>query len=149
MKREEADSLVVRVQTLWNRPSSPTERKLLQDAWWPFLEGVGADEARDAVDEIIVRGDRFPPTVGEVRRIALKPLNPPPAPLVAWTQFQDRLKAATAGVSLPEVHDLVLQTMKTIGGGNGMHTNGDRDAFLAAYGHAVAHWENEHYKVRR
>lgn len=118
-------------------------------AWKPFLLDLDATAVRDAVDAIMVRGDKFLPTVGEVRRLALEPSNPPPAPLVAWNQFQARLRAAASGFAIPPVHDLVLETMKAIGGGAGMHTNGDRDAFLAAYQAAVDKWEAGHYKVNR
>jgi hypothetical protein len=145
MMDSEVDALVKRVCVLWNRPFSPD----MAAAWKPFLVDLDTNSVRDAVDAIMVRGDRFLPTVGEVRRIALEPSNQPPAPLEAWAQFQTRLRAATSGLAIPPVHDLVLETMKRIGGGAGMHTNGDRDAFVAAYAAVVGEWEAERFKVNR
>lgn len=145
MNDAEVDAVVRRVCVLWNRAHSPE----MTAAWKPFLIDLDATAVRDAVDSIMVRGDRFLPTVGEVRRIALVPQNQPPAPLVAWNQFQTRLRAATSGVVLTPVHDLVLEAMRRIGGGAGMHTNGDRDAFLAVYEEVVREWEAERFKVKR
>jgi hypothetical protein len=145
MNDSEVEAVVKRVCVLWNRQPSPD----MAAAWKPFLADLDAVAVRDAIDTIMVRGERYLPTVGEVRRMALEPRNAPPAPLVAWNQFQTRLRAATSGLAIPTVHELVLEAMRRIGVGAGMHTNGDRDAFMAVYDDVVRQWEAEKFKVKR
>jgi hypothetical protein len=147
VNREQSDGVVKRIHVLWNQ--TPKDIDLVCEAWWRFLHDLDANDVHGAVDDLMVTEPRFMPKVGEVRRMALAPDDSVPSPIEAWQQFQSRLKAVNSGNSLPDVHELVMVTMRRLGGGAGMHTNGDREMFMDLYKSVVAGFEAERYRVKR
>ena len=147
MNREQSDGIVKRVYVLWNQ--TPKDVDLVCDAWWRFLHDLEVVDVHAAVDDLMVMEPRFMPKVGEVRRMVLAPQHSAPSPIEAWQQFQLRLKALHSGNTLPAVHDLVMVTMRRLGGGDGMHTNGDREMFMDLYKTMVADYDMDRYRVKR
>lgn len=146
MDRAQVDGVVRRVHVLWNQP--PKDLDEIGAAWWRFLHDLESEAVHQAVDDLMVDEPRFMPKVGEIRRRVLAPQVGVPAPIVAWAQFQARLRGAATG-SMVEVHELVLETMRRLHGGEGMHTNGDREVFMDLYRSVVAEVESERYRVQR
>lgn len=147
MNREQSDGVVKRVHVLWNQ--TPKEIDMICEAWWRFLHDLDISDVHAAVDDLMMAEPRFMPKVGEIRRMVLAPQVSAPTPIEAWQQFQSRLRIANSGGQVPDVHELVLVTMRRLGGGAGLHTNGDREMFMDLYRTVVLEFEAERYRVKR
>ena len=102
----------------------------------------------EAIKQLISLDQRFPPRVGQVRRLVIdmKLKDPIPSPPEAWAQLRSAIDASEAGVAFQKPHDLVGQTMRSFpNSGTALRTNSDRDLFLSAYDRIVQNAEKERY----
>lgn len=132
MTREQLIELVDRMLATWNTDPNKDARKNLYKAWWSILHDLEHGACDRALTAIAVEASPYQPRPGEIRRRVIL-TDIPPHPLEAWAQLQQATTALAAGTRPDGVHPLVLDTMRRIGGGAGLHTNGDRDAFCDLY----------------
>ena len=145
------DALAGAVKQVCVNWSLPTVGPPFQDRcrlWWDFLSDVEIDLVNEAIKQLISLDQRFPPSVGQVRRLVIdmKLKDPIPSPPEAWAQFRSAIDASEAGVTFQKPHDLVGQTMRSFpNSGTALRTNSDRDLFLSAYDRIVQNAEKERY----
>lgn len=145
------DALAGAVKQVCVNWSLPTVGPPFQDRcrlWWDFLSDVEIDLVNEAIKQLISLDQRFPPRVGQVRRLVIdmKLKDPIPSPPEAWAQFRSAIDASEAGVTFQKPHDLVGQTMRSFpNSGTALRTNSDRDLFLSAYDRIVQNAEKERY----
>ena len=145
------DALAGAVKQICVNWSLPTVGPPFQDRcrlWWDFLNDVEIDLVNDAIKQLISLDQRFPPRVGQVRRLVIdmKLKDPIPSPPEAWAQLRSAIDASEAGVTFQKPHDLVGQTMRSFpNSGTALRTNSDRDLFLSAYDRIVQNAEKERY----
>lgn len=132
MTREELVELVDRMLSIWNSDPTKESRKNLYKAWWSIIHDLDSKLCDKVLTEIAVEASPYQPRPGEVRRrVVLSVANP--HPLEAWAQLQQATVALASGTRPDSLHPLVAETMRRIGGGAGLHTNGDRDMFCDLY----------------
>ncbi len=132
----------------WNLPTVGPPFQDRCRLWWDFLNDVEIDLVNEAIKQLISLDQRFPPRVGQVRRLVIdmKLKDPIPSPPEAWAQLRSAIDASEAGVTFQKPHDLVGQTMRSIpNSGTALRTNSDRDLFLSAYDRIVQNAEKERY----
>ena len=145
------DALAGAVKQVCVNWSLPTVGPPFQDRcrlWWDFLSDVEIDLVNEAIKQLISLDQRFPPRVGQVRRLVIdmKLKDPIPSHPEAWAQFRSAIDASEAGVTFQKPHDLVGQTMRSFpNSGTALRTNSDRDLFLSAYDRIVQNAEKERY----
>ena len=143
MTGNELITLVDRALASWNVEPSKARLQTVYDAWMHLLHDLNAVDCQRELSLLAVEGSPFLPRPGELRRRVLKEQLNAPAPLEAWMQFQAMLKAVTSGThNLVELHPCVISTVRKIGGGYGLHTNGDRDMFVGVYTKVVSEFES-------
>lgn len=149
MDKDDLARVVKRVSVNWNLPTAgpPFQERCV--LWWDFLNDIEIDLADKAIKQIIALDQKFPPRVGQIRRIAIDMKlegNPIPSPPEAWAQFRQAIDASESGISFRKPHDLIGQTMRSFpNNGAGLRTNSDRELFLSAYGKIVEEVEKERY----
>lgn len=136
-------ALVDRVFATWNIEPNKPRRKAAIEAWSPILQDLSPDDCFRAVEELAVLATGWMPRPGEIRRHVLRSRLDAPLPLQAWLQFQMALKAVHSGAEAPVLHRCVFTTVNMLGGGAGLHTNGDRELFIEIYRTVVAEYEAE------
>lgn len=148
-KEDWVAALVDRAFATWNVDPSRPRRHATWEAWRAVLKDLSPAECEDALTVLAVRGLEWMPRPADVRRLVLADKLSAPSALVAWGQVQ-MLNRATANGTVPDVlpHDCVLAAMRKISGVQGLHTNGDRDAFCVVYEQVVAEFEDGVLKVR-
>ncbi|HIG27068.1 MAG TPA: hypothetical protein EYQ50_04470 [Verrucomicrobiales bacterium] len=132
----------------WNLPTVGPPFQDRCRLWWDFLNDVEIDLVNEAIKQLISLDQRFPPRVGQVRRLVIdmKLKDPIPSPPEAWAQLRSAIDASEAGVTFQKPHDLVGQTMRSFpNSGTALRTNSDRDLFLSAYDRIVQNAEKERY----
>lgn len=139
---------VDRACAMWNIDASKQRKADLCNAWMLVLHDLTYESCEKALVAASVAGETFLPKPGDIRRRVLAPSEGAPAPLEAWLQLQSLLKSATSGTAATAIHPLVAATLKRLGGGYGLHTNGDRDAFCQVYEKVVAEHEATLYAVK-
>jgi hypothetical protein len=138
MTKDELVALCERCWATWNQ--TPGDTRHAYEAWWRLLGDLEADTVNAAVDRLAV-STTFLPRPGELRRLAMG--DDVPSDADAWASYRQVARAMEHGTEVPDVHELVRSTMARTGGG--LHTNGDRQFFLEAYGETVARWRQERY----
>lgn len=152
MNKEEIVKIVDRVCSAWNQILSMPAKKEMYETWYHVLKDLDAVNVLRVIDDFIIEDDRFMPRAGTVRKRALSSnLEAPLEPIIAWQQFRSIADSAGAGVEILDMNPLVRVTLNRLGGTSafGLHTNGDREAFLSVYRLVVAEWEREHYGITR
>lgn len=149
MDKDDLARAVKRVSVNWNLPTAgpPFQERCV--LWWDFLNDIEIDIVDEAIKQIIALDQRFPPRVGQIRRLAIDMKlreDPIPSPPEAWAQFRQAIDASEAGIHFRKPHDLVGQTMRSFpNNAAGLRTNSDRELFLSAYGKIVESAEKERY----
>ena len=149
MDKDDLARVVKRVSVNWNLPTAgpPFQERCV--LWWDFLNDIETDLVNEAIKQIITLDQKFPPRVGQIRRLAIDMKlkeDPIPSPPEAWAQFRQAIDASEAGVYFRKPHDLVGRAMKSFpNSGTALRTNSDRELFLSAYGKIVADAEKERY----
>jgi hypothetical protein len=139
--KDDCVALVDRMFATWGQDPSKAHRAATAKAWWVLVHDLDAGDCHRALTELAVTAT-FAPRAAEVRRAVLL-VDAPPAPAEAWATFQAMLRAVNAGAAPPECHPLVRACIGRLGGGSGMHTNGDREVFTGVYRTLVADWERD------
>lgn len=134
--------LVDRVFATWNIDPGKPRRKAAIEAWFPLVHDLDPAACHAAVTALSLSKD-WMPRPADVRRRVLASRLDAPAPLEAWLQFQAAVRAVSNGTAPLEVHRCVQDTVRRLGGGTGLHTNGDRDLFVQVYGEVVADFEEQ------
>jgi len=148
MDKDALAGAVKQVCINWNLPTVGPPFQDRCRLWWDFLSDVEIDLVNEAIKQLISLDQRFPPRVGQVRRLVIdiKLKDPIPSPPEAWAQLRSAIDASEAGVTFQKPHDLVGQTMRSFpNSGTALRTNSDRDLFLSAYERIVQNAEKERY----
>ena len=148
MDKDALAGAVKQVCINWNLPTVGPPFQDRGRLWWDFLSDVEIDLVNEAIKQLISLDQRFPPRVGQVRRLVIdmKLKDPIPSPPEAWAQLRSAIDASEAGVAFQKPHDLVGQTMRSFpNSGTALRTNSDRDLFLSAYDRIVQNAEKERY----
>ena len=132
--------LVDRMFATWNIEPNKSRRKAAIEAWVPLIHDLDPAACHAAVTALALSKEWMPRPV-DVRRRVLADRLDAPAPLEAWLQYQAAVRAVSNGTAPDEVHECVMMTVRRLGGGAGLHTNGDRDMFVQVYGAVVAEYE--------
>jgi hypothetical protein len=149
MDKDDLAQAVKRVSINWNLPTAgpPFQERCM--LWWDFLSDIEIDPVNKAIKQIIALDQKFPPRVGQVRRLAIdmeSEEDPIPSPPEAWAQFRQAIDASEAGTRFRKPHDLVGQTMRSFpNNAAGLRTNSDRELFLSAYSKITESAEKERY----
>ena len=138
MTKEELVDVAGRCWAVWNY--QPADIKAAYEAWWGMLGDLDVDEVRAMVNALTV-SDSFCPKPGELRRLVLG--DDAPSNAEAWHAYQQVARAVDHGTGVPDVHPLVSDVIRLVGAG--LHTNGDRQFFIAEYERAVARWRREKF----
>ena len=152
MTKEEIVKIVDRVCAAWNQTLAMQTKKEMYETWYHVLEGLDVVKVLRVIDDLIIEDDRFMPRVGTVRkRVMSEGVEAPLEPIIAWQQFRSIADSAGAGIEMLDMHPLVRVTLSRLGGTSafGLHTNGDREAFLSVYRLVVAEWERDNYGINR
>jgi hypothetical protein len=137
------ERLVDRAFASWNIDPNKTRRIAAYEAWRAVLNDLSSTECEQAVTYFAVIGTNFMPKPGDIRRRVLRNELTAPLPLEAWVQFQTAQRAVMSGTAGTVLHPCVSATLKKINGGSGLHTNGDREMFIAMYETVVGEFEAE------
>lgn len=135
-------NLVDRAFATWGIEPSKSRRSATIEAWFPLIGDLDADECQHALT-VLALTNGWMPRPSEIRRFVLRDRLSAPPPLEAWLQFQAVQKSVASGTGWVEPHECVVATMRRIGGGSGLHTNGDREMFVEVYRSVVAEFEVE------
>jgi hypothetical protein len=138
MTKDELVALCERCWATWNQ--TPGDSRYAYDAWWRLLGDLEAVDVNKVVDRLAV-SNQYMPRPGELRRIAMG--DDVPSDAEAWAGYRQVARAMEHGTAVPELHPLVAEVMGKVG--PGLHTNGDRQFFLEAYGDAVARLRQQRY----
>lgn len=152
MNKEELVKIVDKVCSAWNQAPAANSKKDMYTTWFHVLADLDAGDVDLAIDDLIVEDERFMPRVGTVRkRVLAAKVGAPPEPIIAWQQFRALAETAHSGDSPIDVHDLVRVTLTRLGGAGAfsLHTNGDREMFIAVYKTVLAEWEKQNYGINR
>ena len=151
MTKDELANLVDLVYAGYNVPLPTVDKKKVRRAWYDILHDLDYIDAYDAYLDLATFS-AFMPRPGDIRRATIDAQTKIPKhlePYSAWGIFLGMQKDAHNGVGtkvpLPEA---VQKTLERLGpSAAGMHTNGDRDVFVAVYKQVVSELELHKYKI--
>ncbi|MEY2958736.1 MAG: Loader and inhibitor of phage [Actinomycetota bacterium] len=147
MNRSELVAIVDIVRAAWGRDDWRDDEQKTVRAWWRYLQDLEFNDVLATVDSLVVAGDRFPPTVGTVRRMTIDRTAPDGRPTAteAWRQATDRARAVETGVDWPDVHPMVAVTLAEAGyDGKGRL---DERTFKSAWDAVTARVDQDRYAV--
>lgn len=152
MTKTELKAIVDRIYASWNQTVPAANARTVYESWFRILQDLTVVDVDEAIDELVIQ-DRYMPRPGTLRRLVIEKLAqmpPAPAPLEAWQQLRAMSESAHNGAyARPEMHPCLAGTLQKLGGSAalGLHTNGDRDAFVEIYTKVVHEWEMQHFKL--
>ena len=153
--KKEIQEFVQEVYATYNESLLMRDEKPIYRAWFALLHDLDIKDIRQSFTELATF-EKFMPRPGDIRRHTINVVSKIDNQLdayEAWGIFQEVIRNANSGtptkIDKPESICIALrQTMKTFGDSAfGMHTNGDREAFVRVYEKIVAKMDAERYRI--
>jgi len=121
VKESEMLKILAIVKTAYPRFDDFRDQKRLEEAnrlWYRHFKTFDYKVIEKAVDKYIATG-QFPPTIAEIREIALKLINPYPGAAVAWSEVKRAISSYgfyQAEAAMNSMSKLTREAVKQIGG---------------------------------
>ena len=151
MTKEETVKFVEILWATWpNNDLTTTAKKVHYEAWHRIIQDLDYEDCLLALDEFIIEDKPWPPKGGAIRRRVIDKKDPdgvPPSAVEAWGMYQRSLSAATSGGNFTPLHPIIISTITRMGSSTerGLHTNADRNVFIATYEERLREYEVKRY----
>ena len=131
MTDDEIRALVAHANSTYGKAPLPNEASQMRHSWKRFLHDLDGAVVRETFDALALT-ETYMPRPGELRVKVL--LGDLPSGLEAWAALQRAREGIASGGEYPAMDPFVAEFVRSLGDtAMGLHTNGDRSMFLAAY----------------
>jgi hypothetical protein len=151
MDKNETIEMVKQAYATYNQQLLMVDEQVTFRAWHDLLSDIEYATVKKAFLQLATY-EKYMPRPGDIRRAAIDLQTEIPQLLdaySAWGIFQGIVREVNSGVQtgIPKPESLVKTLEKLGDSAWGMHTNGDRDAFVRVYDEVVRNIERAKYAI--
>ena len=151
MDKNETVAIVKQAYATYNQILGMADERATYEAWYDLLGDLEHATVKKAFLQLATY-EKYMPRPGDIRRAAIDLQTETPQLLdaySAWGIFQGIVREVNSGVQtgIPKPESLIKTLEKLGDSAWGMHTNGDREAFVRVYEEVVREMERSKYSI--